>query len=108
MPIAAGRLRHRVTIEKRIEVNGQYGAPEVVWQAIKTVWASVRAQKGREIVEADQRLGETTYEVVIRQRDINNTYRLTWQNYIFDIREVRIDNVPGRLVLICTEGTTEG
>lgn len=108
MPIAAGRLRHRIEIQERVESTDEYGAVNVDWEKLIDTWASIRATTGREVVEADQRLGQTTYEIIIRERPIDNTNRIIWKGAVFDIEQVRIGNLPGVLKLICTQGTTNG
>lgn len=62
----AGRLRHRVTIQKPVETQNTYGEAEVRWQDVATVWASVEPLRGREYLAAKQMVSEVEVRVVIR------------------------------------------
>lgn len=62
----AGKLRHRVTIQKPVETQNTYGEPEVRWQDVATVWAQVEPLRGREYFAAKQMVSEVSVRVVIR------------------------------------------
>lgn len=104
-----GPLRHRVRIERKVEDGGgPYGEPVTTWEPVITVWAQISPQSARETDAAGQTLGQTTYEITMRYRELDYTHRLVHQGAIYDIREVRPPNVRNMLTLVCTTGTTDG
>ena len=103
-----GALRHRVTIQSKSETEGRYGSPATEWVDGPTVWAQISPQSGRETDAADQTLGETTYEITMRYREIDHSQRLMHRGTVYDIRDVRAPNARDMLVLVCTTGTTNG
>lgn len=62
----AGKLRHRVTIQKPVETQSGTGDPLVRWQDVATVWAMVEPLRGREFFAAKQMVSEVEVRVVIR------------------------------------------
>lgn len=41
MPIQAGKLRHRITIQRETVTRDEYGSEVKTWDDLATVWASV-------------------------------------------------------------------
>lgn len=66
MPINAGRLRHRVTIETRGSGQDSYGQPSGTWSTHATVWAEVMPMSGRELIEGERTVGRAAFRVMIR------------------------------------------
>lgn len=68
--LAAGRLRHRVTIEARDEVKDpRTGAVEYTWAPVfSDVPAAVEPLSGREYIAAQQLQSEVTVRVTMRWR----------------------------------------
>lgn len=64
----AGRLRHRVTLQRRVEAQGATGAVTWTWQDEDTVWAAVEPIQGREFFGAAQVQAEVTTRIRIRYR----------------------------------------
>lgn len=63
----AGRLQHRVTIERStLGTADGYGAQAEAWVAVATVWAEVRMLTGSEGWKAKQVQPEATVQVLIR------------------------------------------
>ena len=64
----AGKLRHRLTIQQMVEVTDKYGERkgEQIPLTIDTVWGSLRALKGDELVEAQRVVAAATHEAVFR------------------------------------------
>jgi SPP1 family predicted phage head-tail adaptor len=78
--IEAGKLRHRVHIERPAAVADQYGqgAPPT-WETVADVWADVRPLTARETLQAKQVGLQTAYVVTIRYRsDVTSRCRLNW------------------------------
>lgn len=65
----AGRLRHRVSIQQRVEARNGYGELITTWSTLATVWGSVEPIRGREFFEAEQVQSEISTRVRIRYYD---------------------------------------
>lgn len=65
----AGRLRHRVSIQQRVEARNGYGELISTWSTLATVWGSVEPIRGREFFEAEQVQSEISTRVRIRYYD---------------------------------------
>jgi SPP1 family predicted phage head-tail adaptor len=76
MPIAAGKLRHRITIQRETTTRDEYGSEVKTWLPLATVWASVEplsptAMSGvRELVGAGAEQSQDMVRVTIRPRDV--------------------------------------
>lgn len=75
MSLEAGKLRHRVRIERRdyvLDSNGdpwqdpQTGATIRQWTEVATVWADVDAVSAREFMQSKATQGEISARIVIR------------------------------------------
>ncbi len=65
----AGRLRHRVRVERDTSAQDGFGAPSVSWSSLGTRWASVEDLAGRELIEARQVESRATVRVTMRYFD---------------------------------------
>ena len=119
MPLDAGLLRSRITIQQRAAGTDSLGQPLTTWEDVATVWADIRTQSGlsslrSERVVADQTASETAYSIRIRWRNaITAAMRASETSggvtRLFDIRQV-IEDVTAReyLDLVCSLGNGEG
>jgi len=64
----AGRLRRRVTIQRKTVTRDSFGAETITWQEVATVWASVEPLRGREFLESRRAEAEVTTRITIRYR----------------------------------------
>lgn len=78
MSLAAGRLRHRVRIERYAEIpdsNGETiqdpvsGEIPREWVEVATVWAAVEPLSAREFIQSQAIQSQITARIVIRQRE---------------------------------------
>ena len=70
-PVQAGKLRHRVTIQRPKEGMDEYGDPLLQWSDIGERWASVEPLSGREQIEAFSVEATITHRVRFRAQDID-------------------------------------
>ena len=63
----AGRLRHRIRIERQDQAVDQYGAPTKTWVEVAEVQASIDSVSGREYFASDRDLAEETHKITIRE-----------------------------------------
>ena len=81
----AGDLNRRVVIEQSSQIDDGLSAT-LHWSALATVWANVVELAGRESLQASQTYAEAITRFQIRYRDdVKRTYRLKYQDRIYDI-----------------------
>src|SRR4051794_24806402 len=106
--IAAGKLRHRVLLQKQsVSQHPGTGAQIVQWSDLAEVWAEVVPVSAREFVAAQAVSSEVTTRITIRYRaDVTAKCRVLYRNRIYNIHGVLADAVSGleHLTLPCSEG----
>lgn len=100
-----GALRHLVTIQKQVETQNTYGAPEVTWSDVaEKVWCRIEPLRGREYFAAKQVNADIEARVVMRYRnDITAKMRLLhgMNEYYIDTI-INVDERDRELQLMCT------
>lgn len=100
-----GRLKHRVTLEERLEVPDKQTGTKVQFKPIVTVWAQVTPVKG--LVKFDtKQIGQgITHEVLMRYYpDLTSEQWLEYKHRHFRIRDVSATCEQKReLLLLCEE-----
>lgn len=108
----AGKLRHRITLQHKVNVQDQLtGAVNTEWRDLTTVWADVVPLSAREFIAAQATQGEITTRITIRYRaGLTNANRVTFRGSVYNIEGVLPDAVSGReyLTLPCSEGVNDG
>jgi len=66
MPLAAGKLRHRVAIQTESSSVDTYGEPTHSWTTNETVWASIEPTSGNEVDIGEGQAGIITHRIFIR------------------------------------------
>ena len=85
----AGRLDRRVTIERSIETQDDYGAPVQTWSVVAVVFAEKRDIRARERFAAEQDIGEETTVFVIRWLDgVTTKHRLRCEGKTYNIEGI--------------------
>lgn len=122
MALAAGRLRHRVRIDRRVESRDAFGGVVVTWEPItgsastSTVWAAIEPLSVREFMAAAAQESQITTRITIRARaGLNAALRLV---HVVDGADGPIYNPAGFLpdkdsgleyvTAPCSEGITDG
>lgn len=105
--IPAGKLRHRITIQRLVETLDEYNDPVVTWEDVATnVPTSVEPLQGREFYQAQQAQSEVTVRFRIRYRSgLDASMRIVFEGRYFGIISPPIDpNMQHReLHLMCAE-----
>lgn len=110
MVFQAGKLRHRVVIQKPVETQEtDMGAMDVVWQNVATVWASIEPISVREFIAAQVETSKVTTRIVIRYRpDVTAKMRLyhAAKDAYYNIEGILSDKNSGLeyMTLPCSEG----
>ncbi len=86
------------------------GEPDVSWQALATVYASVEPLTGRELFAAQEHHSEVTSRIRIRKRsDVTASMRVRYGSRYFAIKYVFDPEERGReTVILCAEGVRDG
>lgn len=62
----AGRLRHRVELQRLVEDRNELNEVVQTWQTLDTVWARIEPLQGREFVEAQRNEARLSHRITIR------------------------------------------
>lgn len=102
-----GKLRHRITLQRRSTETDEYGQPLDMWSDLATVWCSIEPLTGREYEFANQQQSLISHRVLIRANpDIMPlpTDRLQFGDRIFQIVSVaNPSELNHYLIIMCKE-----
>lgn len=88
--IAAGALRHRVTIEQVTETQDTFGATVVTWSPFAVRWSALEPLTGREFFQAQQVNAEVSHTLRCRHiAGVTPKMRVRLGARLFDIAAVR-------------------
>lgn len=114
----SGPLRHRVTIQRRVESQNPDGGIVWSWVDHATVWAAIEPIMGREYFDAAQVHSEVSVRIRMRYRsDMHTTMRIrhgddTGSPTMFAYYEILSIAVPRtefrETVLMCSQSNAEG
>jgi len=108
----AGKLRHRIIIEKPGETQDPVTGEMVSgWEFVANPWAAKRPSSAREFKQSQAGQSEVTGEFVIRYREgIDATMRIRHRGQIYNIEGVLPDDRSGRehLTIPYSEGVNDG
>ena len=106
----AGRLRHRVLIQKYEQTFDGWGTPIKGWADWAQVWAAIEPLRGQEFIAAQAAQSSTTVRVRIRRRPgITTEMRLVFEGRFYNIKAVIETETRRREVqLMCEVGVGNG
>lgn len=109
MKIRAGRLRHRLTLQRKTESRTSNGDITIAWVTDSTVWGAIEPLSGKELVAASQTQNEATVRIVIRYHaTINDTWRVVNDGKAYSILSLINDSERDHMmVLTCSQGVAE-
>jgi SPP1 family predicted phage head-tail adaptor len=106
-----GKLRNKIELQSFTSTANAIGEQLKTWTTYSTVWAHIRPMSGRELINAQQPVGEITHQVTIRYNSsvsvddriryydsVKSTYRYFDINYVGDR-----DERNAVIVLMCKE-----
>jgi SPP1 family predicted phage head-tail adaptor len=109
--IAAGRLRHVVSVERQVEIVDSNGDHSRDWEYVTSIRAEIKPMSGRELLMAQQVQSAVSVSIIARYRsDIDSTCRIRYNGTIYNIQAVITDPNSGRewMTMPCAIGTNDG
>ena len=105
----AGRLRHRVAIERPVSTRDDFGGVIESWQTVATVWAEIHPLSGREFLAAQSTQSGVTTRITIRHLPgVTAAMRVNHDGALYNIRAVLPDPTLARhIALMCETGITK-
>lgn len=112
MSLSAGRLRHRIRIERPSYTQDPItGEMTQGWELVaEKVPAAIEPLSAREFIAAQAVQSQVTTRIVIRRREIDATMRIVHRGQVYNIHGVLADPESGLeyLTLPCSEGVNDG
>lgn len=109
MPLNAGQLDRRITIQARAAGADARGQASGAWETFTTVWAMPMPKAGREFFGADQMQAELGFAWRIRYRtDVLPTMRVLEGSTPYEITAVVPSFNREWLDLMCLQGVRDG
>lgn len=107
----AGDLRHRVTLQRKVQVRDSEGGVVTDWEDVATVWAKIAPLSAREFTAAAAVQSKVVARITIRFRDgVVASMRAVHGAKLYNIEGVLPDQESGLeyLTLPVSEGVNEG
>lgn len=108
----AGRLRHRITIQRRVDSQDESGNQTVSWESLHVnVPAEIVALSAREFVSSQAMQSGVTTRIMVRALEgLDATMRIVHGSKIYNPMAWLPDAESGReyLTAPCTEGLNDG
>lgn len=112
MALAAGKLRHRVTIQRQAQSrDAASGDVKVSWSDVATVWAAVEPLSVREFIAAQANQSQITARITIRYRSgLTADMRILHRDQVYNPQGWLADPESGLEYLTspCTAGVNDG
>lgn len=112
MPLSAGTLRKRITLQQQSPSVDSYGQQSLTWTDVATVWASVEPSVGRELMAAQAVSLEQPTTITIRWQPLFASpkavaaMRVVYNGRIFNLHSV--ENEAERNVLLTLVASEAG
>lgn len=108
MPLDAGDLTDRITIEQPTESRNSVGEAILTWSTFATVWADVQTMSGREAERHGMTAGINSYRVTIRYLPgLQSSMRIIHNSRTLEIGQVNEKERKWHQELLCSEKVVE-
>lgn len=97
----AGLLRHRVTLQSRVDTVDAIGQPSTSWSTTATVWADVRYLTGISAIKAGADTSVGKVSVRLRYQAVNAGQRIVYGTQVFDVQAVLPDAKKTYVDCVC-------
>lgn len=115
MALAAGRLRHRVTLQRFVSSRDSDGVLQEGWEDVADLWAAIEPASVRAFIAAGAEQSKVTGQIVIRsRRGVKSSMRMLHRRLgdisIYNIEGVLADKESGieYMTLPVSTGVNEG
>jgi len=109
MPLHAGDMWTRVTIETPTKTQNEVGETVLTWSTFATVWAEVESLSARETERFAETVGFMTHRVKIRYLDgLNGAMRVVYRSRVLEIGQIIERDRLWHQEIICTEKRADG
>lgn len=95
MSQAAGKLNHWVDLVSLQTGQDSNGDPVEVWTTEASVWAEVAPSSAREFIASSAMQSRVVARIVIRQREVNPTWKVFFRGQYYNIEGVLPDPISG-------------
>ncbi|MDN3397692.1 phage head closure protein [Psychrobacter sp. APC 3426] len=95
MPVRAGQLRHRVTIEEYVKGGRDEDGHSLPsqWIEFATLWARITPLSSKDLMRAQSEQSEVTARMMVRYNtDIDTTMRVIWKGRVYAIDSDGLDD----------------
>jgi SPP1 family predicted phage head-tail adaptor len=100
----AGRLRHKITIERRPTDYNSLGHEQAPWRVVvKNHPCTVAELTGRELERARQMVAEVTVRITTRRSPATEEDRIRFGKRIFQVLSVTVNEIGTEQTILCTE-----
>ena len=104
MPLDAGQLWARITIEQPTPTQNSVGEATLSWSTFATVWADVQPLGSRESVQYGEVLGVMTHKVTLRYlAGLTSAMRIDYDGRKLEIGQINERERRWIHEVICTE-----
>lgn len=87
--IDSGRMRERVTLQRPVDRQNEFGEATLEWEEAAVVWANVMNLTARDYFAAQQSGTLATHRITIRYyADIQPTWRILWRGRMMEITSI--------------------
>jgi SPP1 family predicted phage head-tail adaptor len=93
--LSAGRLRHRVLIQDKVETLNSNGARVLSWVDVAEVWAAVEPLSAKEFIASAATQSRVVARITIRARTLSPTMRIVHRGQTYNIHGVLPDKNSG-------------
>ncbi len=101
--IKIGDLRHRVSIQSKIDQNEFTRTSATTWTETETRYASVVELSGRELEQSKQQHEEVNIKIIMRKIDISSEQRIVFGTRIFNVLGSTTDKRSRFTFIMCKE-----
>ena len=104
MPLDAGRLTERITIESPTKTQNDVGETVLAWSTFAEVWAKVESLAGREAERYSEIVGFSGHKVTTRAIEgLTSLMRVIYRGRTLEIGAINEFERVWYIEIICTE-----
>jgi len=107
MPLDAGDLWARITVQQPTSTQNEVGESTLTWATYATVWADIQPLGGREAERYAETIGLSTHKITLRYLSgLTSSMRIIYDGRTLEIGQVNERERKWIHEAICTEKVT--